>query len=106
VSFKDTLGQRPGDKHSAVNTITPGSIKIDMYVEAARNNIPGQEIWSNEKVHEVRDKTRYFLSLPSTLNTDVPYCRLLYLGALSTVQAIRKTLPALLLSSAAKQMTF
>ena len=37
-------------KKFTVNAIAPGGVKTDMYLEAARNYIPGSERWSDEQV--------------------------------------------------------
>jgi len=39
-----------GDKRITVNAIAPGGVKSDMYLESARNYIPGASSWSDEQV--------------------------------------------------------
>lgn len=39
-----------GDKKITVNAIAPGGIKTDMYLDAARQYIPGAENWSDEQL--------------------------------------------------------
>ena len=48
-----------GPKRITVNAIAPGGVKTDMYVEAARKYIPGEENMSDEQINEVcRDCSR------------------------------------------------